>query len=294
MLLSQSERIVSVSEQLGLSRTQMAPGTIPGQEVFATLPADRLTWAIGAIHSEVDRLVSLHDRLAMQISPRDNLVYLGNFLGLGRHVIATVQEMLLFRRAVLACHLDKGCGDIVFLRGNQEEMWHKLLQLQFAPNPVEVFEWMLEHGVGPTIEAYGGDVAAGRRAAKRGAAVLSQWTNQLRAGMRALDGHDKLISVLRRAAFTADRSLLLVSTGVDPSRSMTQQGDAFWWGSRSFEAMDAPYEDFAHIARGFDPQHRGLRAGAHVISLDGGSGFGGLLLAGCFDEEGTLIDTIEG
>ena len=96
MLLSQSERIVGVSEQLGLSRTQMAPGTIPGQEVFATLPADRLTWAIGAIHSEVDRLVSLHDRLAMQISPRDNLVYLGNFLGLGRHVIATVQEMLLF------------------------------------------------------------------------------------------------------------------------------------------------------------------------------------------------------
>ena len=29
-------------------------------------------------------------------------------------------------------------GDIVFLRGSQEEMWQKLLELQFAPNPREV------------------------------------------------------------------------------------------------------------------------------------------------------------
>lgn len=282
-----------MNEQLGLSRDQPTARTTSGAEVFAVLPAERLTWAIGAVHGDVGRLVTLHDRLATRITPRDNLVYLGNFLGRGRHVGATVHEMLLFRRALLACQLDEDCGQIAFLRGSQEEMWHKLLQMQFAPNPSEVLEWMLTQGVGSTIAAYGGDVAAGRRAAKRGAAVLSQWTNHLRAGMRALDGHDKLISVLRRAAFTTDRSLLLVSTGVDPSRSMVQQADAFWWGSRSFEAMDAPYEDFAHIARGFDPQHRGLRVGAHVVSLDGGCGFDGVLLAGCFDEDGALIDTIE-
>lgn len=282
-----------MNEQVGLSRHGSIAGGASGSDVFAVLPSGRLTWAIGAVHGDADRLVVLHDRLATRITPRDNLVYLGSFLGRGTQVAATVHEMLLFRRALLARQLDREGGEIVFLRGNQEEMWHKLLQMQFAPNPAELFDWMLMRGVGPTIEAYGGDVQTGRRAAKRGAYVLSQWTNNLRSGMRARDGHDRLISVLRRAAYTADRSLLMVSTGVDPTRPMNHQGDAFWWGHRSFEAMDAPYEDFAHVVRGFDPQHRGLRIGAHVVSLDGGSGFGGVLLAGCFDEDGTLVDTIE-
>ena len=282
-----------MNEQLGLSRSQTLAGRASAADVFAVLPAGRFTWAIGAIHGEADRLVALHDRLATRIAPHDNLVYLGNFLGRGAQVAATAHEMLLFRRALLARQLDGECGQIVFLRGSQEEMWHKLLQLQFAPSPAEVFQWMLARGVGSTIEAYGGDIQTGQRAVRRGAVVVSQWTNLLRAGMRALDGHDRLFSVLRRAAYTADRSLLLVSTGVDPSRPLTQQGDAFWWGSRSFEAMDAPYEDFARIVRGFDPQHRGLRTGAHVVSLDGAAGFGGSLVAGCFDEDGSVVDTIE-
>jgi len=282
-----------VNEQLGPSRSRPAAGRTSASDVFAILPVGRFTWAIGAIHGEVDRLAILHDRLATRITPNDNLVYLGNFFGRGARVAATVHEMLLFRRALLARQLDDESGKIVFLRGSQEEMWHKLLQLQFAPSPADVFQWMLAHGVGPTIEAYGGDIQTGYRVVRRGAVVVSQWTNSLRAGMRALDGHDRLFSVLRRAAYTADRTLLLVSTGIDPSRPLTQQGDAFWWGSRGFEAMDAPYEDFAHIVRGFDPQHRGLRIGAHMVSLDGGAGFGGSLVAASFDENGRLVDTIE-
>lgn len=278
---------------VGLAAKRAISGETAGSDVFIVLPAQRLTWAVGAIHADVDRLVRLHDCLATRMTPRDNLVYLGNFLGGSGQVAATVHEMLLFRRALLAQQLEADCGEIAFLRGGQEEMWHKLLQMQFAPNPREVFEWMLTRGVATTIQAYGGDVETGRRAAKRGAVALSQWTNGLRAGMRALDGHDRLISVLRRAAFTADQSLLLVNAGVDPSRPMSQQGDAFWWGNRGFEAMDAPYEDFAHIVRGYDAQHRGLRVGAHVVSLDGGCGFGGALFAGCFDEDGSLIDILE-
>ena len=38
--------------------------------------------------------------------------------------------------------------DIVYLRGQQEEMWHRMLQIQFAPNPKEVLPWMLQQGVG--------------------------------------------------------------------------------------------------------------------------------------------------
>ena len=68
-----------------------------------------------------------------------------------------IDELLLFRRAILA-RPDADCADIVFLRGAQEEMWQKLLQLQFAPNPVEVLQWMVAQGIEPTIRAYGASV----------------------------------------------------------------------------------------------------------------------------------------
>ena len=44
---------------------------------------------------------------------------------------------------------------IVFLRGAQEEMFSKILQLQLAPNPSEILEWMFDHGVNQTIKSYG-------------------------------------------------------------------------------------------------------------------------------------------
>ena len=269
------------------------PPKVCASETLAVLPPGRLTWAIGSIHGEAERLVALHDALARRITPDDNLVYLGNILGRGRHVAATVHEVLLFRRAVLARQLSEDCGAIVFLRGNQEEMLHKLLQLQFAPNPAEVFDWMIDRGIGTTIEAYGGSIAEGRSASKRGAFVLSQWTNRLRAAIRAVDGHDRLISALKRAAYTADGSVLFVSAGVDPKQPLARQADALWWGSRSFERDDAAYGDFRSVVRGFDPQHRGTMIRTHTISLDGGCGFSGSLIAGCIDGEGRLIDTIE-
>ena len=36
---------------------------------------------------------------------------------------------------------------IIFLRGAQEEMFLKLLQLQTAPNPIDIVKWMFDHGV---------------------------------------------------------------------------------------------------------------------------------------------------
>ncbi len=276
-----------------LASAARVSGAVCVSETLAILPAGRLTWAIGSIHGEAERLVALHDAIARRIEPDDNLVYLGNMLGRGRHVAATVHELLLFRRAVLARQLSEGCGAIVFLRGSQEEMWHKLLQLQFAPNPQEVFDWMVERGIGATIEAYGGSIPEGRSAAKRGAFVLSQWTNRLRAAVRAIDGHDRLISTLKRAAYTADGAALFVNAGVDPGRPLGQQSDALWWGSRSFERDEAAYGGFRSIVRGFDPQHGGTVIRAHMISLDGGCGFSGTLIAGCIDAEGRLIETIE-
>ena len=56
-------------------------------------------------------------------------------------------------------------SDLVYLRGAQEEMWQKLLQLQFAPNPQDVLRWMLGQGVETTLRAYGGAAEVGLSAA---------------------------------------------------------------------------------------------------------------------------------
>jgi serine/threonine protein phosphatase 1 len=277
--------------------------TAPGETVFAVLPARRLTWAVGSIHGEAGRLRNLHGQLASRIGRGDNLVYLGNFLGCGRDILGTVRHLLLFRRAVMADRtLDQSGaeesdaedpGAIVYLRGRQEEMWHKLLQVQFAPNPREVLEWMLSHGVAQTLQAYGGTIEDARKAAAMGAAALSQWTNRLRAGMRALDGHDRLMTELRRAAYTGDGSLLLVSAGIDAARPLSEQADAFWWGGRTFEAMEGPYGDVGCVVRGFDESRRGVWFKPWAASIDGGCGFGGSLVAACFDADGRFVDAIE-
>jgi serine/threonine protein phosphatase 1 len=260
--------------------------------VFAILPAARRNWAVASIYGEADKLAALHARLAQCIEPQDNLIYLGNILGRGA-VAATVEEMLLFRRALMANRLTDGDGQIVFLRGSQEEMWHKLLQMQFAANPREVLEWMLAHGVGATLEAYGGTVADARTMAKLGAAAISRWTNQLRAAMREADGHERLMNVLRRAAYTRDGTVLFVNTGIDPRRPLAEQSDRFWWGGGEFESLSEPYDGFTRIVRGADPRHRGVIITNRIVSIDGGCGFGGSLVAACFDGTGNLLDMLE-
>jgi hypothetical protein len=260
--------------------------------VFAVLPDARRNWAIASIFGEAERLSVAHSALLRRIRPEDNLVYLGNFLGRG-NVAATVHELLVFRRALMAKQLDDGRGEIVYLRGGQEEMWHKLLQMQFAPNPREVLEWMLSQGLGATLAAYGGSIDDARAAAKLGAVAISRWTNHLRATIRESDGHERLMNVLRRAAYTRDGTVLFVNAGVDPRRPLVQQSDSFWWGSRDFETLSGPYDGFRRIVRGADPRHRGVAINETVASIDGGCGFGGPLVTACFDGAGNLVDMIE-
>lgn len=266
---------------------------VGGDGVFAVLPAGRTTWAVASVHGESGRLRALHARLAARITPLDNLVYLGNFLGRGDDVGGTVQELLLFRRALMATQTIDDPGAIAYLRGRQEEMWHKLLQVQFAPDPRAVLEWMLAQGVGPTLTAYGGNADEARRIPAMGAKGLSQWTNRLRASMRARDGHDQLMSVVRRAAFTVDQTLLLVSAGIDAARPLSEQTDSFWWGGRGFDEIEAPYGGFRRVVRGYDYRRRGVWFKEWTASIDAGCGYDGPLVAAGFAADGALIDTIE-
>jgi serine/threonine protein phosphatase 1 len=268
-----------------------APRTTPVQR-FASFVGRRRIWAVSAIHAEVRRLEAIHDAIEKRLQQHDGLVYLGNMIGVGPAVFDTVAELLAFRRAFIARH-GTFAADLVYLRGSQEEMWQKLLELQFAPNPGEVLTWMLDHGVGPTLAAYGADPQQGLAAARDGAVALTRWTNALRQSVNAAPGHANLLTGLRRAAFTSGNELLFVHAGIDQSRPLTAQHDSFWWGGAGFLDLASPYAGFRKVVRGFDRHHGGLQLSPHAVSLDRGCGAGGPLLCACFDLDGTVIDSFE-
>jgi len=252
-------------------------------------------WAVGAIHGEAGRLAALHDRLERRIGPRDALVYLGNYLGRGPDVAGTVEELLHFRRRALAHPPLRVAADIVYLRGSQEEMWQKLLQLQFASDPKAILAWVLSRGVEATLMAYGGDPDAGARAAAGGTMSLNEWTRTLRDSVRAHPGHDTFFAALKRAAVSNGAGgILFVNCGIDTERPLAAQSDAFWWAGYSFGDIAAPYEDYRRIVRGYDPDHRGFAETAYTATVDGGCGFGGTLIAACFGPAGDVVDRIEG
>ena len=127
---------------------------------------------------------ALHDRLAERLVPAT-----------GSSISATISAMAPTPRrrsmrsspsaaAFLAqpqCFL----GDVVLLRGSQEEMWQKLLELQFAPNPREVLAWMLEHGVAATLGVlWRRSAARARRLPRRACSRITRWTGTAARGGR--------------------------------------------------------------------------------------------------------------
>lgn len=252
----------------------------------------RRIWAVAAIHGEVDRLIALHARLAVNLNAGDRLVYLGNYLGYGPSPAATLDALLLFRRLFLS-RRNAFPADIAFLRGSQEEMWQKLLQLQFAPNPREVLPWMLGHGVDQTLASYGVEAKEGLAACREGVLALTRWTASLRAAIDARAGHRQLLSALCRAGFTDDEKLLFVHAGIDPRKPLDLQGDNFWWSERNIVELQEPFAGYARVIRGIDRQHAGLVEGNYGVSIDAGCGFGGPLMAVCFAPDGAIVDHVE-
>ena len=261
-------------------------------EKFARLRKGRRIWAVASIHGEAERLGRLHDRIAERFRDGDRIVYLGNYLGRGNAVAATLDELLDFRRRVLARPHSFAC-DAVFLRGAQEEMWQKLLQLQFAPNPGDVLAWMVREGVEATVVAYGGELQHGFAASRDGPRTITRWTSALRNAMNAAPGHRVLLANLRHAAVSEGDRLLFVHAGVDPSRPLAAQGDAFWWGGRDILELTAPFDGFGRVIRGFDRQMRGLVEREFAVSLDAGAGRGGPLLAAAFASDGAVLERVE-
>jgi serine/threonine protein phosphatase 1 len=57
--------------------------------------------------------------------------------------------------------------------------------------------------------------------------------------------------------------------------------------------MVKPYGDFRRVIRGFDPAHPGLSESQYTLTIDGGCGFGGPLMAGCLTASGEVVDVVE-
>ncbi len=267
---------------------------------FADLKSPYRIWVIAAIHGTRAPLISIHQAVAARFQVGDRIVYLGNFLGYGKEIIEVVNEILQFRLAVMAVP-GVIASDLVYLRGCQEEMWQKIQQLHFAPNPQAVLEWMARQGAAATLAAYGGSYDEAVAAARDGAVTLSRWTARLRGQLRLHPGHESLLTVLRRAAFVlpADPSpdadptgLLMVSAGLDRRRALGAQGDSFWWAADRFDELTSPYGRFGRIVRGFDPAGNGVRETAVTLTLDGGCGFGGRLVCACLGPTGTVIELL--
>ena len=264
---------------------------------FSNLGQPNQIWAVSAIHGELDRLTAIHKAIFDKFRPGDRLVYTGNYFGGSNAAPAkTLDELLCFRRALLA-KPGGDADDVVYLRGRQEELWSKVLLLQFAPNATEIVEWMVAHdsGIGSILEAYGSSLEDLRRVSREGIMSLTRWSNLLKARIRALPGHEKFFTVLRRAAFTELRhsndNLLFVHAGLNPARQLADQGDEFWWASKNFNGM-APYAPFKSVVRGHDPDHGGIHIGSSSISLDGGCGHGGKLVCAQLTNSGDVLEIL--
>ena len=83
---------------------------------FASLGRPKRIWVIGSVHGEVEKLQILHDEIGALFRPGDRLVYLGNFIGYSDRILETVNELLDFRRALIAMP-GLLASDVIYLRG---------------------------------------------------------------------------------------------------------------------------------------------------------------------------------
>ena len=262
---------------------------------FSNLKRPNRIWAISSIHGDVDRLIQLHDAILARFMPGDRLVYFGNYTGYGLQSRATVDELLVFRRLLLAQPGMKP-SDIVYLRGAQEEQWHKLTQLHFSPHPTDTLLWMMRNGMGNTMQSYDICPHEGIMATREGPVALTRWTQKVRDKLRAHAGHDCFMTQSMRAAYTefdGRTPVLFVNAGLDPTRPLDQQDDNFWWAGECFSDMEAQYDPFEKVVRGFDPKHQGVHLNCITATIDGGCGFGGPLVAAHMAPDGEVQELME-
>lgn len=262
---------------------------------FSDLGSPRHIWAIPSIHGDVERLIRLHDAIYNQIKPGDRIIYLGNYTGYGAYSRETIDELLMFRRMVLAKPAMK-VSDIIYLRGFQENLWQRLYQLPYDLFPVEGLLDIMSNGLGATMDSYDICPHEAIDAAKEGTIALTRWTNKVRQNLRLHPGHDDFMTHQHRAAYTHEAEnfpLLFVNAGIDSSKTLEEQKDSFWEQPDLFEGMHQSYAPFRTVIRGFDPTHKGMTLNPINTTLDAGCGFGGPLTCTKMSAYGEFYEILE-
>jgi len=259
---------------------------------FAELKFCNNIWAIGSIHSHLDSFELIKNHIIKNFSKNDKIVFLGNIIGLGHNAKETLSSAIDLRNQLMSNFFLK-TEDVIFLRGAQEEMFLKLLQLQTAPNPYEIVKWLFEHGVDKTIHSYNLNVAEVHEIATQGTIAISRWTSKLNKTIALAKGHKEYFSNLHHAAFADTKKILFVNRGVDITRPLSAQNDCFWWGYHNFSKLDKPYDTFKKIVRGYEPSSNknldDIKKNI-VCSLYQGPLSNNKIVAGLFNDSAEILD----
>ncbi len=262
---------------------------------FLELSYTNRVWAIGSIHSHYNSFESIKTYILEKFSNRDKLVFLGNIIGYGDMSKETLDSVLDLRNKLMSKFFLQP-EDIVFLRGAQEEMFLKLLQLQTAPNPFEIVKWMFDHGVDKTIHSYGLDSSDLLKISNQGTLSINKWTSKINFSVSQNPGHKEYFSNLHHAAFTTSKKILFVNRGVDIKRPLSAQNDCFWWGYHNFSKLNQPYGTFVKIVRGYEPKlfenFENIK-NKIVCSLYKGPLSNKKITAGLFNDSGDILDIFE-
>ena len=252
-------------------------------------------WAIGSLHSSLDSFYSIKKYILSNFESGDKLIFLGNVIGFGTKSKEIITEVLKLRFKLMAKYKLKNT-DIVFLRGAQEEMFSKILQLHIAPNPTEILDWVFSHGVDQTIISYGFKPDEFRKITSHGTIQINKLTTKLNYEISLNPGHKEFFSNLKHAAYTDTKDVLFVNRGVDLSRPLSAQNDCFWWGYQNFSQINKPYFSFKRIVRGYQSNHRNDIENSKtrvLCTLFKQPLANKKILAGIFSKNGDIIELFE-
>ena len=252
-------------------------------------------WAIGSIHSNLKSFTSIKNYILKNFKSNDKLIFLGNVIGLGDKSKETLSSVIDLRFNLMSKYTLTP-ESIIFLRGAQEEMFSKLLQLQLAPNPAEIVEWMFEHGVNKTVNSYGFSEHEVKNIASSGTMNISKWTTSLNKILHNNLGHTQYFLNLKHAAYSHTKKILFVNRGVDITRPLSAQNDCFWWGFQNFSSIDRPYKTFSRIVRGYESEHLNQQEISNnniVCTLFKQPLSNKSVLCGIFAENGDILDLFE-
>jgi len=252
-------------------------------------------WAVGSIHSNLSSFNSIKTFILNNFKEGDKLVFLGNIIGLGNKSKDTLTSVIDLRFNLMSKFKLKP-KDIVFLRGAQEEMFNKILQLQIAPNPIEIINWMFDHGVDQTLNSYGFSKSDVLNIASSGTLSITKWTAKLNQKILENPGHKEYFLNLKHAAYSSSKTILFVNRGVDITRPLSAQNDCFWWGYQNFSQIDKPYNSFIRIVRGYQSEHKNnlqLSKSKVICTLFNQPLTNKMIYAGIFTENGEIIELFE-